>query len=431
MYQGPRQEADRINRWLAPDAPQADAVILSHGHLDHCGKLPELVRAGFKGKIYCTPATAEVARIVLQDSAMIQAENVDFLNRQGRPPGEPPPAPPIYTPQDVPPVLKLMQRVAYGQAVDLGKGVKFTFHDAGHILGSAYVVVEWGQRRLIFSGDVGRYSTPIIRDPETIAAPADYLITESTYGNSHHGPMSEVGPQFLDAVKFCIANKSRLLVPSFAVGRTQTVLWYMQQFIQNKQIPQIPVFVDSPMGVEVSKVYSEFRENYDQKTLDAIGKEDLFGLSLVTFASSVADSKKINTQPGPCVIIASSPTCEFGRILHHLQLSANRPNDVVVFVGYIPPNTLGRRLQSGQKHVRILDRWYDVKFQVRSLQGLSAHADVDELMRFLKPTLTKQTSAWVVHGEVDQAQPFAQRLTAAGIARATLPAMDTSLDIPD
>ena len=205
----------------------------------------------------------------------------------------------------------------------------------------------------------------------------------------------------------------------------------MQQFIHDKQIPQIPIYVDSPMGVEVSKVYSEFRENYDQKTLDAIGKEDLFGLSLVTFASSVADSKKINTQPGPCVIIASSPTCEFGRILHHLQLSTNRPNDVVVFVGYIPPNTLGRRLQSGQKHVRILDRWYDVKFQVRSLQGLSAHADVDELMRFLKPTLTKQTSAWVVHGEVDQAQPFAQRLTAAGIARATLPAMDTSLDIPD
>jgi metallo-beta-lactamase family protein len=430
MYQGSREEADRFNQWLAPGAAAADLVILSHGHLDHCGKLPVLVRAGFKGKIYCTPATAEVARIVLVDSAAIQIENIEYLNRRSVPPGRPT-IQPLYKPQDIPNVLKLMQKVGYGQTTDLGKGVKFTFYDAGHILGSAFVVLEWQEknepRRLVFTADVGRYDTPMLRDPQLIPGPADYLITESTYGNAKHAPMSEVGPQFLDAVKFCIAHKSRLLVPSFAVGRTQTVLWYMQRFIQNKQIPEIPIFVDSPMGVEVSKLYSEFRDSYDEETLAAIGKQDLFGLSRVTFASSIVDSKKINSQAGPCVIIASSPTCEFGRILHHLEQSIENPNNMVVFCGYIPPNTLGRRLQNNEKRVRILDRWYDVRCQIRTIHGLSAHADGDELLRFLKPTLNAKTAASVVHGEVDQAEGFARRLIGAGVARVTIPAIESSV----
>jgi metallo-beta-lactamase family protein len=311
----------------------------------------------------------------------------------------------------------------------LGKGVSFTFFDAGHILGSAYVLVEWaGQNgaaggNLLFTGDVGRYSTPILRDPQPIPMAVEHLITESTYGDVRHAPMEEVGPQFLEAVKYCIARKSRLLIPSFAVGRTQTVLWYIQQFIHDGKIPEIPIFVDSPMGVAVSKIHSEFRDNYDDPTLAAIGKNDLFGLSRVTFASSVEDSKKINAQKGACVIIASSPTCEFGRILHHLAQSVERPDDLVVFVGYIPPGTLGRKLQEGTKRARILDRWYDVKCQVRTIHGLSAHADGDELLRFLKPTLTAKTSAWVVHGEADQAEAFARRLLAAGVGRAAIPAM--------
>jgi metallo-beta-lactamase family protein len=218
-----------------------------------------------------------------------------------------------------------------------------------------------------------------------------------------------------------------LLLPSCAVGRTQTVLWYIQRFIQEKQIPEIPIFVDSPMGVEISKIHSHFRENYDKPTLEAIGSGDLFGLSRVTFASSSQDSKRINSQRGPCVIIASSPTCEFGRILHHLTLSVENPDDLVVFTGYIPADTLGRRLQAGQKRVRILDRWYDVKCQIRTIHGLSAHADGDELLRFLQPTMGKQTSSWIVHGEVDQSEGFAHRLMSAGIDRAAVPAMETSV----
>jgi metallo-beta-lactamase family protein len=239
--------------------------------------------------------------------------------------------------------------------------------------------------------------------------------------------MDQVGPQLLDAVKFCIGRKSRLMLPSYAVGRTQTVLWYIQRYIQEKQIPEIPIFVDSPMGVEISKIHSQFPEYYDDETRQAIGNRDLFGLSRVTFASSGADSKKINSQAGPCVIIASSPTCEFGRILYHLSQGIEQADNLVVFTGYIPADTLGRRLQAGQKRVRILDRWYDVKCQVRTIHGLSAHADGEELLRFLKPTLGKQTAGWIVHGEVDQSEGLAHRLMAAGISRAAVPAMETSI----
>jgi metallo-beta-lactamase family protein len=434
MYQGPRDESDRLNRTLPDNVRGIDLVILSHGHLDHCGKLPVLCKNGFSGPIYCTPATAEVARIVLEDSAKIQAENAGYLNHRSRGPSDPKDGnivQPIYLPQDVQPVEKRFRKVPYKAKTDLGKNVSFTFFDAGHILGSAYVLIEYveaGQSKtLLFTADVGRYDTPILNDPAPLSGPVDLVITESTYGDKSHGPMSDIEPQLLAAVQGCIQRKSRLIVPSFAIGRTQTILWYMNKFIEEKRIPAIPLYVDSPMGVEVSKVYSQFREDYDEDTRKLIGTRDLFGLSRVTFASSTDESKKINSDRGPCVIIASSPTCEFGRILHHLIQSVERPDDLVIFVGWIPPGTLGRRLQDGEKRVRILDRWYDLRCRVQTIHGLSAHADGDELLRFLKPTLNAKTSAFVVHGEVGPAETFAGRLMAGGMRQATVPAMETSM----
>jgi metallo-beta-lactamase family protein len=429
LYQGARDVARRLNEILPDNAKSVDAVILSHGHLDHCGKLPVLLRAGYKGPIYCTPGTGAVARIVLSDSGKIQEEDARYLNQRQRGPNAEQ-VHPLYTSADVPPVIRAFKYVQYSQRTELGNGVAFTFHDAGHIMGSTYVILEWTEagkaRSLLFTADIGRYDTPIIRDPELLRAPVDLVITESTYGNAKHAPMSEVGPQLLAAVKQCVNNKSRLLIPSFAVGRTQTILWYMQQFITSGQMPQIPVFVDSPMGVQATEAYSQFRENYDAETSAMIGTKDLFGLSHVTLASSSDDSRKINGQSGPCVIIASSPTCEFGRILHHLKVSVEREKDLVLFVGFTPPNTLGRRLQDGAKRVRILDRWYDVRCQVRTIHGLSAHADADELLRFLKPTIRQGTGAFVVHGEEPQAETFANRLLAAGIGWAMVPAMESS-----
>jgi metallo-beta-lactamase family protein len=434
MYQGPRDEANRLNRLLPDNAAAIDAVVLSHGHLDHCGKLPVLCKSGFKGPIYCTPATAEVARIVLEDSAKIQAENARYLNQRARNPNDPNDGKlidPIYLPQDVPAVTRQFRSVPYRSKFDLGRNVGFTFFDAGHILGSAYVLIDSIEanqsRTLLFTGDVGRYDTPILNDPAPLPGLVDLVITESTYGNRSHGPMSEIEPQLLAAVQGCIARKSRLIVPSFAIGRTQTVLWYMNKFIEEKKIPAIPLYVDSPMGVEVSRVYSKFRDDYDDQTRALIGTRDLFGLSRVTFAQSIDESKKINLDRGPCVIIASSPTCEFGRVLHHLTQSVERPDDLIIFVGWIPPGTLGRRLQEGEKRVRILDRWYDLRCRVQTIHGLSAHADGDELLRFLRPTLGSGTAGFVVHGEADQAEAFASRLVSAGMRQASVPAMETSV----
>lgn len=430
MYQGPREQARRLNTWLPEDALSADAIILSHGHLDHCGKIPVFTRAGFAGPIYCTPATSEVARVVLQDAAEIQEEDSNYLNRRDRAPGEAP-VQPLYVSSDIPPVLRQMRRVRYGQKTEVGPSVWFTFFDAGHILGSAYVILEWQENgtgpmlSLLFTADVGRYDSPIIRDPAEIPHPVDFVITESTYGGKQHGEMNDVGPQLLQAVRDCIQRRSRLIVPAFAVGRTQTILWYIQRFIQNGEIPALPVYVDSPMGVEISRIHAEYPESYDEETKAAIGHKDLFGTSRVNFARTSQDSRKINGDHGPCVIIASSPTCEFGRVLHHLKLSIERKDDIVIFVGWTPPNTLGRRLQSGQERVRIYDRWYTVACDLRTIHGLSAHADADELVRFLRPTITPKTQFYIVHGEPEQSEQFAARLLAEGASRVDIPAMET------
>ncbi len=431
VFQGPRDQARQINEYLPADVKSADAIVLSHGHLDHCGKLPVAIKGGFKGPIYCTPATAEVARIVLQDSAKIQEEDATFLNRRARPP-EQQNVRPLYVPADIPATLRQFKNVPYGQKTSLGKGVSFTFYDAGHILGSAYIWLDWEEqgkpRSLLFTGDVGRYASPILRDPAPLPGAADLVITESTYGTISHGPIDAVEPQLLDAIKAVVARRGRLIIPSFAVGRTQTMLWYLEKFIHEGRIDPLPIFVDSPMGVEASRVTTQFRDNYDEQTLAMIGKQDLFGLTRVTYASSPDESKRINRATGPLVIIASSPTCEFGRVLHHLTQSVENPNDMVIFVGWTPPDTLGRRLQDGQRHVRIYDRWYDLKCEVRTLHGLSAHADGDELLRFLKPTLVASSHAYVVHGEVAQAEGFARRLIDAGIGSATVPALDTAVE---
>lgn len=435
MYQGRRDEARRINRYLPEDAHRVDAIILSHGHLDHCGKLPVVVRGGYTGPIYCTPATADVARIVLLDAAEIQEEDAAYLNRRSRDPGTAR-VEPLYRVFDAQGVLKLFRRVPYARKTDLGNGVSFTFFDAGHILGSAYVVLEWTEagkpRTLLFTGDIGRYDSPILRDPQPPPGPVDFVITESTYGNRAHASGDQIGPQLLDAVRHCIEHRSRLLVPSFAVGRTQTVMWYMHKFIADGLIPRIPIFIDSPMGVEVTKVTSDHRNVFDEETTRLLEKSGTFS---ATFASSSAQSRQINAHRGACVIIASSPTCEFGRILHHLKLSVEREHDVIVFVGWTPPNTLGRRLQQGHsaarsgepKKVRIYDRWYELRCDVRTIHGLSAHADADELLRFLQPTLKPDTTAYVVHGEPDEAEGLARRLLAAGIGQAHIPATESTV----
>ncbi|MCC6238858.1 MAG: MBL fold metallo-hydrolase [Phycisphaerales bacterium] len=429
LYQGRREESRLLNEQVADELISADAVILSHGHLDHCGRLPILTRMGYRGPIYLTPATAAVTRVVLQDAAQIQEEDAAYLNRRGRAPGVAP-VEPLYQSADLPAVYKAFRPVNYGIKTDLGNGVSFSFHDAGHILGSAYIALNWVEkdrpRSLLFTADVGRYGMPILHDPVPLSQNFDHIITESTYGDRAHEPVSQIEPQFLDAIKTVIARGGRLIIPSFAVGRTQTMLWYLQKFINEKLIPELPIFVDSPMGVQVSEVYDQYRENYDTQTHQMIGRDGLFNQANITFAVSSEQSKQINRVNQPCVIVASSPSCEFGRVLHHLKRSLENERDMVLFVGWVPPQTLGRRLQQAVPRLRVYDRWYDRKIEVRTLHGLSAHADYVELLRFLAPTLKPQTTAFVVHGEADQADAFAARLVSAGVGQAVVPALSTT-----
>lgn len=429
MFQGRRDESRRLNGYLPAELPNIDAVILSHGHLDHCGRLPILARHGWRGSIYCTPATVGVARIVLEDSAGIQEEDARYLNKRTRGVNEPE-VEPMYTIADARQILGQFVKVDYRQRVALNDRVGFLFLDAGHILGSASVLIDYidhrGEKKLLyFTGDVGRYDTPILNDPHSVDRPVDVLITESTYGDRIHAPMAGVEEQFLDAVKWCIERNGRLIIPSFAVGRTQTVLWYIQKFISEGRIPQIPIYVDSPMGVQVSEVYRMYDDNYDEQTRQMLGDKNLFGLTRVHFTASIKESKAINRHDGSCVIIASSPTCEFGRVLHHIEQSIERSNDMVLFVGWVPENTLGRRLQTRQPRVRIYDRWYEVKCEVRTAHGLSAHADAEELLRFTRPAIGPGTRVFVVHGEDRSADAFAHRLVENGAASVTVPAMQT------
>jgi metallo-beta-lactamase family protein len=410
------QERELLGRnWSPFSVPPKSlgAVLLTHAHLDHCGLLPKLVREGFDQAIYCTGATSEITRIMLLDSGKIQEEDADFKRRRHQRENRKGPYPdiPLYTRDDAEAVNPLFSSVRYGQAVPIGDGVEATFYDAGHVLGSSMIRLKIEQngeaRTILFSGDVGRRDKPILHDP-TLFDEADYVIVESTYGDRLLESPQDAAARLAEVINTTVAKGGNVVIPSFALERSQELLYYLNQFRLEGRIPHLMVFVDSPMAVSVTGVFEHHAELFDQemKELLSQGKSpfDFPGLNL---AGTVEESKAINHIKGSVIIIAGSGMCTGGRIKHHLVNNISREESTVLFVGYQAAGTLGRQIVEGAQRVRILGQYYPVRAGIAQLNGFSAHADRDGLLRWLSSLRRPPRRVFVTHGEPDASQHLA------------------------
>jgi metallo-beta-lactamase family protein len=390
-----------------------DAVLLTHAHLDHCGLLPRLVREGFNRAIYCTGATSEITRIMLLDSGKIQEEDADFKRRRHQRENRKGPYPeiPLYTKDDAEAVNPRFWSVRYGQAVPIGEGVEATFYDAGHVLGSSMIRLRIEQngeaRTILFSGDIGRRDKPILNDP-TIFDEADYVIVESTYGDRLLDSPQAAADQLAEAITTTVAKGGNVVIPSFALERSQEILYYLNQFRLEGRIPRNTVFVDSPMAVSVTGVFEHHAELFDQEMKELLRRgESPFSFPGLELAGTVDESKAINHIAGSIIIIAGSGMCTGGRIKHHLVNNISREESTILFVGYQAAGTLGRQIVEGAPRVRILGQYYPVKARIVQLNGFSAHADRDGLLRWLSGLQRPPGRVFVTHGEPGASQHLA------------------------
>ncbi len=413
------QERDlRGRNWESfPIAPQSiDAVLLTHAHLDHCGLLPKLVKEGFNGKIFCTEATAEIAQIVLLDSAHLQEEDAEYKRKRHQREGRTGPYPevPLYTAKDAEAVTPLFSTVKYEQPLQLGDGLEATYHDAGHILGASSILLKIkgnGEgRRVLFSGDVGRWDKPILQDPIPVDQ-ADYVVVESTYGDRLHTDEASVDDELAKVIQETRKAGGNIVIPSFAVERAQEVLYYLNELLIANRIPHLPVFIDSPMAISVTEVFEHHPELFDEEMMKLIlQRKSPFDFPGLTMTRSVKESKLINEIKGSSIIIAGSGMCTGGRIKHHLVHNISRPESTILFVGYQAVGTLGRHIVDGTKEVRILGQMHPVRAMVTQIHGFSAHADRDDLLRWLSDLQESPRHVFVTHGEPEAAQHFASLL---------------------
>lgn len=402
LFQGLKRLRER--NWAPPPiAPgEFEAVVLSHAHIDHSGYLPVLARHGFQGPVFCTPATMDLLHLLLPDSAHLQEEQAEYANYRGF--SKHKPALPLYTMDDARAALALLKPCPYGATFDVTGDIRAAFHPAGHILGSAIVSLEVGreQRRLVFSGDLGRWDRPVLPDP-TLVEEADVLLVEATYGNRRHPP--DPTEDLVRVVRDAAKRGGALIIPAFAIGRTQEVLWHLRQLEAQGAIPALPVYVDSPMAIEATQIYRRHREDHDeemQALMDSGGKP--FRTSQFTFAPSRLDSIRINDLVGPVIIISASGMATGGRVLHHLNLRLPDPRTTVMLVGFQAQGTRGRALQDGKREIRMLGRAVDVRATVETLDGLSAHADQQELLRWLRGFKRPPHRTYLVHAEETAAE---------------------------
>jgi metallo-beta-lactamase family protein len=423
FFQGRRAESYQRNRSFPFRPKDIDAVLLSHAHIDHCGNLPNLVRQGFSGPIYCTPATRALVAVMLGDAAKIQEEDAAYLNRK-RAKGEPK-VEPLYDGRDVYRTLLQIRAAPYGVPLSVGRGLEATFTDAGHLLGSAQIQLRIdgpaAERSLVFTGDRGRRGLPILRDPTPVPA-GDLLLSESTYGGLTHEPVEETAERLGEVVRHTADRGGKLLIPAFSVGRTQTVVYFLHQLMNAGRLPNIPIYVDSPMAVRATEVFKAHPECFDEATHRLLETQpDLFGEQRIHYVEKVHDSIALNGRPGPCIIISASGMCEAGRILHHLKHTIEDSRNTILIVGFQAPETLGRRLVERRPEVRILGRSWSLKADIVVLNGLSSHADHGDLLRDLAPLVGRTQRIRLVHGEPERAAALAVGLRTLGFADVEAP----------
>ena len=424
------QERDFKHRnWDPFPIPPAeiDAMLLTHAHLDHCGLIPKLVKEGFKGKIYCNPATAEIAKIIMLDSAHIQEEDAKYKQKRHKKEGRTVPheVKPLYRQEDAFECFPQLTPVNYETPVNITDGIEATFYDAGHILGASIIRVKANlngeSRSVVFSGDIGREDRPILQDP-TVLHHADYVVIESTYGDRVHESYTGVKDDFCEIINATHACGGNIVIPSFSVERAQELLYYLNELTIEKRIPHIMTFLDSPMAVKVTEVFKDHPELFDKETVKLlIDDHSPFEFAGLKMTRKTAESKAINQIKGTVMIIAGSGMCTGGRIKHHLANNIERPESTILFVGYQAFGTLGRRLMEGEKEVRILGQMYPVKARVASIHGFSGHADKNELLDWLTSLTKGPKHTFIVHGEQKVSEKFAKFVTEKTGWKTTVP----------
>jgi len=415
LYQGSRHQAYDINCCFPHfDPAEIDTVILSHAHIDHSGNLPNLCRKGFEGNIYSTHATRDLCQIMLRDSARIQAGDINWLNKHRKRRGQAI-VEPLYTEQDAERSLRNFVTLGYDRSIRLGDGISLTFVDAGHILGSAQVVLDvksgdGSARRLLFSGDVGRGGNEVLRDPVAVED-VDFLLMESTYGGREHEAPPGVGDAFARILGEALHRGGKILIPAFAVERTQQLLIVLNELFAAGTVPEIPVFVDSPLAVSATEIYRLHPDAFNEDVYQTLfEKRNPFGFDQLKLIRAVKDSIALNDLHGPAIIISASGMCEAGRILHHLKNNIGNSRTTVLFVGYCAANTLGRRIIDGEKEVPILGERHTVRAHIESVDSFSGHAGHTELLDYFDRIGGKKERVWLVHGERDRAETLRDAL---------------------
>lgn len=438
LYQGRRSESEFRNRHFLFKPNEVQALVLSHAHIDHSGLIPNLTRQGFKGPIFATHATRDLAEAMLRDSGRIQESDSEYINRRAAKQGRSERVEPLYTEQDAEQALKQFRGQAYKRPFEVAPGVTATYYDAGHMLGSASVVLDIEETtpggsprrvRLAFSGDIGRMNLPILRDP-TLLEDVDYAIMEATYGGRDHQPPEAAYAELTEVVQAAVKRGGNIIIPSFAVGRAQEIVYELNRLILSGAIPPLPVFVDSPLAIDVSDVFREHVNLYDDETQAFLRRNGSpLAFASLTYTRSVQESKAINEHRGSAIIISASGMCENGRILHHLRNNITDPRHAIVIVSWQAEHTLGRRLADGAKEAKIFGDMYPVRAQVATINGYSGHAGHDLLVRWATALKPRVKQVFLVHGEAAALNALRLALHTAGLPDVTAPQLHQTVEI--